>query len=528
MLKFPSKTLKILCLLCCLAPLFFLNACKEEKLTPKYVFFFIGDGASFAQRRITEIANGSALLASSFPVQGIMASKALDTLIPDSAATASAFATGQNVPNGMVSTLPEIEEKLPLITDLAAKNGFKTAVVTTASVDDATPAAFYARAKKRFSYYDIAVQLPESSLSLLAGAKFKRPRSFKKDDLDVVLRRGGYKIFKPAKDNISYPSGKVAVTYDAVPFAMDARKNSPDLAEMVEKTVAKLGTKQSFFIVAESAKIDVAAHMHDTAALIKEMIAFDKAVTVAYDFYKAHPNDTLIVVTGDHETGGLTIGANNASNIDLTVFDKQKKSASSFLYDVLRFKSRHTSYAVLEDFMPTLTRVFGLKMFSPMQKEELMLKETEGDEQAAQDLKSALTPSEISVLREGLRHSLTEKSRRPKTPEFKEKYSDYDPVTIAVMNVLNKRAGIGYTTFEHTAATVPVSAVGYKADLFAGSYESTDIFSKLLNVMGIVLPQPPATPVAPTADGAPAQEQPLPSEVSENAPASPETQNVTK
>lgn len=121
MLKFPSKTLKILCLLCCLAPLFFLNACKEEKLTPKYVFFFIGDGASFAQRRITEIANGSALLASSFPVQGIMASKALDTLIPDSAATASAFATGQNVPNGMVSTLPEIEEKLPLITDLAAK-----------------------------------------------------------------------------------------------------------------------------------------------------------------------------------------------------------------------------------------------------------------------------------------------------------------------------------------------------------------------------------------------------------------------
>ena len=157
-----------------------------------------------------------------------------------------------------------------------------------------------------------------------------------------------------------------------------------------------------------------------------------------------------------------------------------------------------------------------------------MLKETEGDEQAAQDLKSALTPSEISVLREGLRHSLTEKSRRPKTPEFKEKYSDYDPVTIAVMNVLNKRAGIGYTTFEHTAATVPVSAVGYKADLFAGSYESTDIFSKLLNVMGIVLPQPPATPVAPTADGAPAQEQPLPSEVSENAPASPETQNVIK
>ena len=110
----------------------------------------------------------------------------------------------------------------------------------------------------------------------------------------------------------------------------------------------------------------------------------------------------------------------------------------------------------------------------------------------------------------------------------KEKYSDYDPVTIAVMNVLNKRAGIGYTTFEHTAATVPVSAVGYKADLFAGSYESTDIFSKFLNVMGIVLPQPPATPVAPTADGAPTQEQPLPSEVSENAPASPETQNVTK
>ena len=506
MLKFPAKLSKILIVLFGAAVLLSLNACKEEKPAPKYVFFFIGDGFSFSQRYLAETAAGSPLLSSSFPVQGVMTTEAPDSAIPDSASAASAFSTGQKIPNGVISMLPETEEKLPLITGLAAKNGFNAAVVTTATVDDATPAAFYARSAKRNAYYDIATQLPESSLSLLAGVKFKRPRSFKKEDLDVVLKRGGYKIFKPSKDNVSYPSGKVAVTYDAIPYAIDARKNSPNLAEMVKKSIAKLGTAKSFFMVVEGAKTDVAAHMHDTATLIKEIRSFDDAVKEAYEFYKTRPNDTLIVVAGDHETGGLTLGANNAEKINLSVFEKQKKSLSSFRYDVLRFKSRHASFGVLEDFMPAVTRVFGLKMFSASQKEALKLKAEEGDESAAEDLKNALTPEEIAVLREGLRYSMTEKSRRPKTKDFDGKYADYEPMPTAVAKVLNARAGIGYSTFGHTAAPVPVSAVGYRADLFSGSYPNTDMFSKLLNAMGIPLP---ATSVAAPA-ASPDEETPPP------------------
>lgn len=494
MFRFPSKLSKIFLVLFIALSVISLNACKKEKPAPKYVFLFIGDGVSFAQRHLAQMSADAPLLMNSLPVQGVMTTEAADSAIPDAASATSAFATGQKVPNGVISMLPETSEKLPLITELAAKNTFNVAVLTTASVDDATPAAFYARSEKRTAYYDIATQVPESSLTLLAGAKFKRPRSFKKDDLDVVLKRGGYKIFTPSKDNVSYPSGKVAVTYDSIPYTIDARKNSPDLAEMVQKAIAKLGTEKSFFIVAESAKIDAAAHMHDTATMLEEMKSFDAAVKKAYDFYKAHPNDTLLIVTGDHETGGLVLGANNAKKIDLSVFEPQKKSMVSFRYDVMRFKSRHASLGVLEDFMPTVTRVFGLKMFSASQKEALKLKAEEGDEKAAEDLEKALTPAETAILREGLRYSMTEKSRRPETKEYKAKYGNYEPMPTAVAAVLNKRAGIGYATFEHSAVPVPVSAVGYRSDLFSGSYPNTDMFSKLLNVMGIPLPPPPAVP----------------------------------
>lgn len=493
------KAAKVLCLcvgifVCCL-----LNACKEEKPAPKYVFLFIGDGFSFAQRQIAEMARGEELVSSGFPVQGVMTVSAADSFIPDSAASASAFSTGKRIPNGNVAFIPESEGELDLITELAAKSDMNTAVLTTASADDATPAAFYARSAKRTAYYDIASQLAESPLGLIAGAKFKRPRAFKKDDLNVVLKNGGRKVFIPSKDNLSYPAGRVAVTYDSVPLAIDAKKNFPSLAEMVGKAVAKAGDEKGFFIVAESAKIDVAAHMNDTAALIKEVQSFDEAVKKALEFYEKHPADTLVVVTGDHETGGLSLGAFGAENIDPSVFSVQKKSAGAFKYDVSRFKSRRAGGGVLEDFMPAVERVFGLKMLSAKEKKELKDKAADGDAQAGFDLKMALTPADVAALREALRYSMSEKSKRPKTDAFKAKYGDYDPVSVAAVRILNKKAGVAYAAFGHTASPVPVSAVGYRAETFGGVYPNTQLFSKLLGAMNI--PEPATAAALPSVLG---------------------------
>ena len=138
MTKAPSmfmKAAKVLCLcvgifVCCL-----LNACKEEKPAPKYVFLFIGDGFSFAQRQIAEMARGEPLVSSGFPVQGVMTVSAADSFIPDSAAAASAFSTGKRIPNGNVAFIPESEGELDLITELAAKSGVNTKLPPRNQID---------------------------------------------------------------------------------------------------------------------------------------------------------------------------------------------------------------------------------------------------------------------------------------------------------------------------------------------------------------------------------------------------------
>lgn len=462
---------------------FFLNGCKEEKLA-KYVFLFIGDGSSYAHRYITELASDEKLFINSLPIQGVMDVAAVSA-IPDSAAASTAMATGKKVPNGVLSMNPETEEKYQQITKLLTQNGFNTALITNVNLDDATPAAFYAHALKRHSYYDIAVQVPDSAIRLFVGEAFKRPKSFKKPDLDVVLKEGGYKLFTPSKGNISYPSGKTIVTYKNIPYAIDSKDESTKLASFVKKAIAQLGKEKGFLIVVENGKIDQAAHMHDPATLVKEVKEFDEAVKEAYAFYMEHPEETLIIVTSDHETGGLTLGHQNAEDIDMSFFDLQKISAASFRTNINRFRNRRGTTASVEDFMPNVQRSFGLRILSKEEKQEMTLKAEEGDENAKTALRFNLTPAEISIMREAYRYSMMDRNKRPQTEAYKNKYDQNDPLQMAPTFILSQRAGISFTTFGHTGTPVPVSAVGKEALLFSGRYSNTEIYRKILNVLKV-------------------------------------------
>lgn len=492
------------------AALCVLNGCKEEKLA-KYVFLFVGDGVSYAQRHIAELSGGETLLSNRLPVQASATTASISSALTDSAAAATALATGEKVAQGVLSMDVETDTPFPLITTLAANNGYNVGLLTTATLDDATPAAFYAHAPKRYSYYDIAVQVPESGLRLMVGASFKRPKSLNRPDLDTVLKQGGYRLFSPAKDNTSFPSGKVIATYRTIPFAIDARENAPTLASFVRKAIAQMGTEKGFFMVVEGAKIDVAAHLHDAGALIREMQAFDDALKEAYDFYLKHPDETLIVVTGDHETGGLTLGAYDAENIDLSVYENQKISLQAFKYNISRFRARHPSGAILEDFMPTLEKYFGLRLLSAQDRKELRQKARKGDEEAAAALKMALTSSETSLLREAFRYSMMPAAKRPKTEAYLDRYGKNDPLQIAPALILAQRAGVGFSTFGHTAVPVPVSSIGNGAYFFTGTFPLTAIFGKLLTAMGIPVPAAPSataenpeTPAAETGEASPA------------------------
>lgn len=480
-----SKTVFGLCLLLSLC--FLLNACKEEKLA-KYVFLFIGDGASYAQRRLTELAQRDRLFINTLPIQGASTAAALHSNLADTAASAAALASGKLGQENMVAMLSEDEPVLPLITSVAAQNGYAVGLVSDVSLDSVVPASFYAHSAKKQSYYDIAVQAKDSQISLMMGQTFKRQKAFKKEDLGVILKKSGYKQISSLKEQENLPAGKVIASFKKIPFAIDAKPKSPSLAFFVEKAINQLQNEKGFLLIAVAGKMNQAAEMHDTATMIREINAFDQAVKKAYEFYEQHPQETLIVVAGTVETGGMTLGIDNSADLDTEIFKNQKISTEAFKSAINRFRKRRPVGATVENFMPQIEKNFGLKILSKNQKADLKKLAANGDEKAKEDLKMNLDSSELALLREAFRYSMTEPSKRPKNEAYLNKYEKYDPLQIAVSAILAKRAGVGYSTFGQTAVPMPVSAVGNGAFLFMGNYPQTALFSKILGAMGLMMP----------------------------------------
>lgn len=466
---------------CCL-----LNACQEEKLA-KYVFLFIGDGASYAQRRLTELAEGRHLFINSLPVQGVTTTASATSDLADSSSAACALATGKTGEDGMISMLSENEAAIPLISSVMLENGYAAGIVTDSTLDESVPASFYAHTPKKQNYYDIAVQVKDSGIPLLIGEDFKRQKSLNKDDLNVVLKKGGYKRVYSLNASDPLPSGKVIVGFKSLPFTIDAKPDAPSLAMLVQKAIDKFKDEKGFFLVTVGGKMNQAAQRHDTAALIGEMKAFDQAVLVAWDFYKKHRQDTLIVVAGTVETGGLTLGIDNSGKLNTDILKNQKISVEAFKTAVGRFRQRRKEGAVLEDFMPQIEKNFGLVILSKEKKKELSDKAKKGDKEAEKELKMSLTSAEISALREAFRYSMADVSKHPKTDAYLNKYGKFDPLQLAPAQILAKRAGLGYSTFGSTGLPVPVSAAGNGAFLFMGNYSQKALFDKILKAMGIMV-----------------------------------------
>lgn len=472
---FFAKKAKILLFSCfaavCAAAL---CGCEKPQPTAKHIFLFVADGASYAQRRLTAMARESGLFVDTLPVQGTAVPAVAD------AAAAGALATGKATGAGMISMISAEEPALPLITSIMARNGYAVGLVTDAGLDGAAAASFYAHSEKRQNYYDIAVQLKDSPLSLLIGQDFKRRKAFQKEDLDVVLKKSGHRMVSRISAGEKMPSGKVVAALKNVPFALDAKAESPNLALFVEKAVEKL-QGGDFLIVAVGEKIGLAAESRDTAALIAETAAFDLAVKKAFDFYAAHPQDTLIVVASTAEAGGLVLGTDGAVSPD--VFKTQKVSIDTFKSAINRFRRRRPEGATLENFMPKITENFGLRLLTREQKKELAEAVKNGDETAAKTLETDLTGAETALLREAFRHSMADK---PKTDALLRKYGKLDPLQATVLRILDDRAHTGYAAHGRTAVPTPVSAAGVKSDAFAGVYPQTDVFVKILAAAGLL------------------------------------------
>lgn len=442
----------------------------------KYVFYFIGDGMAMPQITSTEIFKGAAaggmnrqdLVFTKFANQGMQTTHALNTFITESAAAGTALATGYKTNNDVLGVDPSGQTKYKSMAMMAKEKGMKVGIVSSVSIDHATPAAFYANQKSRSNYYEIALQLSESNFDYFAGGGLLAPTGKKKDQRNAleIAQERGYKVVNDKNEilNLSKNTGKVIAIdqnlagEQAMRYDID-RNNALSLADYTKKGIELLDNNKGFFMMVEGGKIDWAAHANDATTTVRDVAALEEAIKVALEFQAKHPDDTLIVVTGDHETGGMTIGF--AGTEYQTYFGKllgQKMSFEVFDKAIAEYRKNNAANASLEDWKGFLAQNFGM---------------------------DNLTAYETSRLEKALAASMIDKKARPKTDEAQVLYGSYEPFSVTVTHILNQRAGIGWTTYAHTGVAVPVFANGLGSKMFDGYYDNTDVARKIMAVMGV-------------------------------------------
>lgn len=479
--------------------------------TPKYVFLFIGDGTSVPQVSAAQIYLGSLkskepamgeLSFTRFPYQGMTTTHAADSFITDSASAITAIAAGHKTVDGVINMDPQKKVKYKTIAEFARDKGMKVGVVSSVSIEHATPAGFYSRSPSRNLYYEIALQIPDSDFHFFGGGGFRQPRGKNGDQPDVreILRQRGYKVVEKADEirALKPSDGKVVAINPvldreaALPYAIN-RKSGMDvglsLAEFTAKAIEMLDGPEGFFLHVEGGKVDWACHANDAASAIHDLLDFDAAVREALKFYEKHPDETLIIVTGDHECGGMSMGfAGTRYETYFRVLERQKMSYDEFAKLVAKYReSTPKEKARLEDLMPKIGELFGLRTLKPEERKALEERSKAGDAEAALELQLALTDDEVAQLQEAFKLSMMGKEERPKDERTYRVYGGYEPLVVKVTHILNQKAGIGWSSFAHTALPTPVYAIGVGAERFAGYYDNTDIFRKLAEVMEIDL-----------------------------------------
>ncbi len=247
--------------------------------------------------------------------------------------------------------------------------------ITSVSVDHATPAAYYAKQPSRNDYYDIALQaLTGTTVDYLAGGGFKKMNGAdgqQKSLLDVAKENGW--VIPTTNDEIrslTATNDRVLATNPvlqdskAIHYEIDriqkesAGEDVLSLADFVRSGINVLDNDNGFFMMCEGGKIDWAGHANDAATSIYDTIALSDAVQVALDFAAAHPGECLIIVTADHETGGMTIGfATTAYDTHFQYLQNQKTSFTAFDGVISELKE---SGATFEDAMAKVEEFYGL------------------------------------------------------------------------------------------------------------------------------------------------------------------------
>lgn len=286
----------------------------KEPSFPKNIIICVGDGMGFeAVKAASYYASGKtgSLSFEQFPHQAEIATHAANTPMTDSAAAATAMATGHKVNNGVISMeIPGNGTPLKTLLEVAKENNKKAGLVSTTYITHATPACFGAHNAQRNNLGEIAhdyLHLTRPNVLLGGGGNGITEERAESAGYTVITNRSELLELNTGKE--TYVSGQFGQTN--LPYMYDGTDNLPHLSEMVTFALDMLCQhKDGFFLLVEGGRIDHAGHSNDIDRQLLETIEFSNAVQTVFDRV-AHDDDTIILVTADHETGGLRVHQNN-------------------------------------------------------------------------------------------------------------------------------------------------------------------------------------------------------------------------
>lgn len=437
----------------------------------KYIFYLIGDGMGLNQVNLTEIHRAEIenrnstvpLVFTQFPHVGFASTNSLSNGVTDSGAGGTALAVGKKTKNGVIGMDSTRTIPYKSIAYAAKEKGKKVGIITSVSIDHATPAAFYAHQPNRNMYYEIGKEIIQSNFDFFGGSNFLKPETAvdKKTapSLFPMFEKAGYKVLKGKEAYAKHPnkSDKIILmnndgtAKEALKYAIDQEPNDFKLADITSAAINSLqqNSTDGFFLMIEGGKIDWACHANDAATTIQEVLDFNSAAELVYDFYKKHPDETLIVVTADHETGGLGIG-NGSSTLQTKLLSHQKVSHTELSRAVgnLRKNNAKASWEDLKSLLSVHTGLFaGIEV-------------NETDNKALHD---AYQKSFVDHQNE------TAKSL----------YANDDKIAALSIAILNRMGSIAWASNNHSAAYAPVYAIGTGAELFNQKMDNTDIPKKI-------------------------------------------------
>lgn len=483
-----------------LATLATYSSCAEGKTEApkraKYVFYFITDGTGvntilghemmqheLDHRPVDGSSDGCwgrhCLTMTTFPVYGVSSTYSYDRGVTDSAASGTALATGTKTRNGMIGEGPD-SAAVTSIAVWAHEAGVPVGVASSVGINHATPAAFFAHSHTRKAYYEIGAQLGEAGFEFYGGSDIidaAKPEG--KPSCYDLAGEAGYTVVRGSDaywaqaaeaDKMvlmqrQEESDNPVNGASALPYYIDAEPGQLTVIDILRAQIdflynRKDGKEKGFFIMNEiGGRVDQACHADDAASAFREVAVVDSCMRIAYEFYLQHPDETLIVLTADHETGGLVLSRPNSYEHNLRLLAHQKASKDVISHELRELRRQTGNKVTWEQASDVLRRNLGFwDAVQLTDKEE-------------QELKAVYKDSFVG-----------------KQPDLKGEYAWFQPLAHEAIRILDLKAGVTWTTGGHSAGLVPLIACGVGSEMFTGHNDNAEIPVKIAVAAGYEIP----------------------------------------